>query len=190
MPRPKVNINPKCGKNLKKLCDDENISQAGLAEMIFVSQQTISKIINGKATLTEQTARAITEKFPKYRMEWLLGYDSFETIDDYLSSILSGQTEIQSIIERLMVLHGYRVIEEQVAPNIHLMTDEDRHEYKRRPYYETRHALKDSNGNIKYLDTEELIEIFKMIDDFVEFICSRTVERPFADYLHTRKEAD
>lgn len=158
--------------------------------MAFVSQQTISKIINGTATLTEQMARTITEKFPKYRIEWLLGYDSFKTIDDYISSIVSGQTEIQSIIERLMVLHGYRVIEEQVAPNIDLMTDEELQEYKRKPYYEKRHAIKDSSGNIKYLDIEELIGIFRMIDDFVEFICSRTVKRPFTDYLHTRKEAD
>ena len=190
MPRPKREINPKQGENLKKLCDNENITQAKLAEMIFLSQQTISKIINGSATLTEHTARAITEKFPKYRMEWLLGYDSFETFDDYLSSILSGQAEIRSIIERLMLLHGYRVKEEQVAPNIDLMTDEELQEYKRRPYCETRCAIKDSSGNIKYIGTEELIEIFRMIDDFVEFICSRTVEKPFNDYLHTRKEAD
>ena len=190
MPRPKVKINPKCGKNLKKLCDDERISQAELAEIIFVSQQTISKIINGRASLTEQTARAITEKFPKYRMEWLLGYDSFETIDDYISSIFSGQTEIQSIIERLMVLHGYRVIEEQVAPNIDLMTDEELHGYKKKPYYEKRYALKDSTGNIRYLDIEELIGIFRQIDDFVEFMCFRTVKQPFTDYLHTRKGVD
>ena len=190
MSRPRVKINPKRGKNLKELCADEKISQAELAKKIFVSQQTISKIINGTATLTEQMARAITEKFPKYRIEWLLGYDSFKTIDDYISSIVSGQTEIQSIIERLMALHGYRVIEEQVAPNIDLMTDEELQEYKRKPYYEKRYAIKSSTGNIKYLDIEELIGIFRMIDDFVEFICSRTVERPFTDYLHTRKEAD
>jgi len=82
MPRPKVNINPICGKRLKEICDEQNISQSMLSEMIHISQQTISKMINGKSSLTDQTARIIVGHFTEYRLEWLLGYDDYKTIFD------------------------------------------------------------------------------------------------------------
>ena len=82
MPRPKVKINPICGKRLKEICDEQNISQSMLSEMIHISQQTISKMINGKSSLTDQTARIIVDCFTEYRMEWLLGYDDYKTMFD------------------------------------------------------------------------------------------------------------
>lgn len=75
MARNTVEIKPIRGKRLKKLCDENGITQMELANKVFISQQTISKIIKGKANLTETTARKISEVYPGYSFEWLMGYD-------------------------------------------------------------------------------------------------------------------
>lgn len=78
MPRKKVEINPIRGKRLKELLNDQKTDQKELSKQIFISAQTISKIVNGKATLTEQTARLVIDKYPFYNFEWLMGYSDFK----------------------------------------------------------------------------------------------------------------
>ena len=190
MARLKQEINSKSPERLKRICEDLHITQKRLSEATGISENTLSKIATGRGPLTRQIAEEIIKICPSYRIEWLLGYDDFETVDDYISSIIGGQTEVQSIIERLMVWHGYRLITEEVAPNLDLMSAEEVQEYERKPYFENRHAIRDANGNIRFWEIEEQIEVFQMIDDFVEFMCSRAVQRPFSDYLHTRKGVD
>ncbi len=75
MARKPVKINALRGKRLKTLCDEQGISQAKLSEMINISQQTISKIVNGNANLTEATARRISEVFPGYTFDHLMAFD-------------------------------------------------------------------------------------------------------------------
>lgn len=75
MSRPKVEINPIAGLRLKELLKEQNMSQLKLSKTIFYSQQTISKVIQGTARLTEAMASRIIEIFPNYYKEWLLGYD-------------------------------------------------------------------------------------------------------------------
>ena len=77
MARKPVKINPIRGKRLKLLIEEQGITQSELKDRIFISQQTISKIINGKANLTETTARIIADAFPgsEYTFEKLMGYD-------------------------------------------------------------------------------------------------------------------
>lgn len=79
MGRPRIKINPKRGQRLKQLCISENITFKSLADSIPISAQSISEIVNGKASLTEQVARRVVELFPKYRFEWLMGFDDFKT---------------------------------------------------------------------------------------------------------------
>lgn len=75
MSRKKVKINPIRGERLKKLCEEQKITQVELSDRIHISQQTISKIIQGKANLTEDTAIAIRKEFPTYSFDYLMGYD-------------------------------------------------------------------------------------------------------------------
>ena len=79
MGRPKVKINPKWGNNLKTLCAENGISQLTLAEKVSVSQQTISRIIQGRNSLTRDMAERIIDAFPEYRIQWLLGEDDCKT---------------------------------------------------------------------------------------------------------------
>jgi len=77
MPRKKGIIKSLRGKRLKMLIEEQGINQTQLAKLIPISQQTVSKIIQGKANLTEETARRVSELFPgsMYTFEKLMGYD-------------------------------------------------------------------------------------------------------------------
>ena len=85
MGRKKTEINPIRAERVKKLIEREKrinpkFSQTELAGRINMTQQNISRIINQKTALTEETARDIVKAFPKYRIEWLLGYDDDMTL--------------------------------------------------------------------------------------------------------------
>lgn len=76
MARRQVKINPIRGERLKTLCKEQGITQAELSERIFLSQQTVSKIVQGKANLTESTAATIVRVFPGYRYDWIMAFDT------------------------------------------------------------------------------------------------------------------
>ncbi len=104
MPRKKVDINPKWAENLKRVLKDQGLTQKELASKIYISQQQISKIMNGKAPLTEGTADAIRKAFPRYRKAWLLGFDDHEQFEDlYLDRMSQRITvdHIASLIEEV-----------------------------------------------------------------------------------------
>lgn len=85
MARQKVEINPICGQRLKQICQEQGITQRQLHEKIHLSQQGISAIVKGKASLTGDIANKVIEVFPQYRIEWLLGYDDMPT-EEYAQS--------------------------------------------------------------------------------------------------------
>ncbi len=101
MAHPRSNINPLWGERLKTLCDNEKITQKELSKRIFLSQQTISKIINGKASLTMQTAREIIKNYPQYRIEWLMGDSKYKNPAQQMLNVVS---EMNS--EGELLLHG------------------------------------------------------------------------------------
>ena len=82
MSRKKTEINPVRAERVKKIIELEGISQQDFAKLIFRTQQNVSRIVNLKTALTEETAQAIVKAFPKYRIAWLLGYDDYMTIAD------------------------------------------------------------------------------------------------------------
>ena len=95
------------------LCQEQRITQKELAERIYISPQTISKIIGVKASLTEPTARAIIELFPSYSLEWLLGYSEYKTVNEQFDALLNNAREqhdkrITALIA-LASLRGYEI---------------------------------------------------------------------------------
>ena len=122
MGRPPKEINYKRCENLKELLDEvkkkdrEKNTQANIAERIYISQQELSKIVNKHANLTEETAKRIIEEFPEYRLNWLLGYDTFKTYPDelahYTNQIVDGWKQQDNLYAALMfIIHsmGYDV---------------------------------------------------------------------------------
>lgn len=81
MARKKVEIQTIRGKRLKELLTSTGITQTKLHEITNMSQQTISKIIQGKANLTDYFADTIVEKFPNVRKSYLMGYDDLGLTD-------------------------------------------------------------------------------------------------------------
>ena len=79
MARPKREINPNCGHNLKQLCSEVGITQAALAERIDRTPQTITRIVQGRYALTQDVAERIIAEYPQYRIEWLLGLSDIKT---------------------------------------------------------------------------------------------------------------
>ena len=82
MARPKVEINPIRGLRLKQICEEQGIKQNHLSKIIHITQQSISNMMTGKATVTIDTVNQVTKVFPEYRKEWLLGLDDYKTEAD------------------------------------------------------------------------------------------------------------
>lgn len=79
MARKRAEINPIRGERLRSLLEKHSMEQQELAIKIGYTKEHISYIINGKRNLTEDAAERIVEMFPETRIEWLLGYDNYET---------------------------------------------------------------------------------------------------------------
>ena len=82
MARPKVKINANRGLRLKQICDEKGITQTQLSKLVNISQQAISNMINGNATVTETTAIEVIKVFPEYRYEWLMDFDNVKTKEE------------------------------------------------------------------------------------------------------------
>ena len=87
MSRKKTEINPIRAERVKTLIDREGISQKDLADRIFQTQQNVSRILNLKTALTEETAHDIISAFPEYRIEWLLGFDDAMTDIEWADNV-------------------------------------------------------------------------------------------------------
>lgn len=88
MSRKKTKIKPESAERLKIILDRENKTQTQLSKIINMSQQNISKIMQKKQALTDDTAQLIVDAFSdrppekRYRLLWLLGYDDYMTLED------------------------------------------------------------------------------------------------------------
>lgn len=72
-------VNPEPGKRVKLLLEKEKMTHERLGELIGMSPQHISRIVNGHATLYEDVARRIIDVFPEYELSWLLGFSDYPT---------------------------------------------------------------------------------------------------------------
>ena len=75
MAKIKTPIKAATRERLEKVVMASGLRGYMFAEEIGVSQQLISKLLNGKAPMTISTAEKIHEMFPGYSVPWLLGYD-------------------------------------------------------------------------------------------------------------------
>ena len=113
MSRKKTEINPIRAKRLKALIDEEGLSQTDFADIIHMTQQNVSRIINLKTALTEATASEISSSFPKYSVEWLLGLSDHkneaEAFRDNIDKMNQEGDLLNNAFISLAALSGYRV---------------------------------------------------------------------------------
>lgn len=96
--------NPKSKANLKRICDELNITQKQLSEASGVSENTISKIATGRGPLTRQIAEEIIKACPSYRIEWLLGID--DRPHNIIEIKIPGLETVHKYLEAATFLHG------------------------------------------------------------------------------------
>ena len=128
--RPKKQVDPVCAKRFGIILDElkhqRGISQTEFAKRLNMAQQNVSKLKNGKVVLSKEHAENITEAFPEYRAEWLLGLDDFKTREDNqdhleeysreaLGQAMSERRSLRLGFLHLARLSGYTVIEGRSA---------------------------------------------------------------------------
>lgn len=104
MSRQKTEINPIRAERVKILIDREKITQKELADRIFQTQQNVSRIIQKRQPLTEETARQIVTAFPEYRIEWILGYDDYMTSSDQLVDTINNKVDTAEALNQVIRL--------------------------------------------------------------------------------------
>lgn len=158
--RPMREINLKRQERFKTFLEDQKengITQKKLAEMLFISQQTISKIANKSGNLTEETAERISKLFPQYRLQWLLGFDDFKTDDERINASINRRAEYIDLTEQLLFSHGYTITE--------TLYPLDGHEKKSQTLLI---EITSPSGNTRYMKTKEYMDFLKSINDVVE----------------------
>ena len=83
----RVPINWDAVHRVKKLLNDNGKSQEWLAEQLDLSPVTISRLLTGKHSITDDRAKKIANLFPGTRHEWIMGEDDFQTDEEKLSSM-------------------------------------------------------------------------------------------------------
>ena len=78
MSKTKQEANPKSAKRLKQLYTEYQITQSSLSEKTGISQNTLSRIANGKVALSYFVACEIAKIFPDVSPEWLMGHSDFK----------------------------------------------------------------------------------------------------------------
>ncbi len=108
MSRQKTEIVPERVKRLKEIIKSSNLTNKQFAALIGISPQSLSKIINFKVTLTEDTARKICAAFPSYRVSWLLCFDDDKTQRERsLTLVNSDRYTLDLCVSVLARLAGY-----------------------------------------------------------------------------------
>ena len=172
MGRPKTEIKPKPAERLKMLCDDEGITQKDLSKKIHISPQTISKIINQRSSLTEDNAKRIIDLYPKYRFEWLMGYDPYKTTSELNLAILSqAQQEGDKLLLGLQAfasLCGYEI-------SLPLSANGSKDAMEIVEAIKLGYAI-NRKGKTVYISIDNMNRLQNEICDFVEFKLKKIVE--------------
>lgn len=79
MAKSKQEINPKSAIRLKQLYEEHGITQVWLSDKTGISQNTLSRIANGKTALSYTIACEIVKVVPDISVEWLMGTSDFPT---------------------------------------------------------------------------------------------------------------
>lgn len=179
MSRPKTEINPIPGQRLKQIIDEQGISQTELSKKIHISQQTISRMVKGLASVTDQTASLITELFPQYRRSWLMGYDDMKTGNDEMNHLIRQQHQESKLLNTGLIsfasLSGFKI--EITSPAFQNPED---------PHHDSIENImkwiKDGytisrEGRSAQLSLDEMNALENEICDFVEFKLSRIINQ-------------
>ena len=170
MSRTKTEINPKRAENVKKLIEAEKITQTELADRIHMTQQNISRIVQMKQPLTEETARLIIEAFPEYRIEWLLGYDDSMTHYEWADNV--------QLMKDLVADSMWGIIEKSLnkeGKSLKFVHRSGQHvDSTERLRADCYYSVVDREGNeLKRLTALEMVEFEQKIQEYCDFMTGK-----------------
>lgn len=170
MSRTKTEINPKRAENVKKLIEAEKITQTELADRIHMTQQNISRIVQMKQPLTEETARLIIEAFPEYRIEWLLGYDDSMTHYEWADNV--------QLMKDLVADSMWGIIEKSLnkeGKSLKFVHRTGQHvDSSERLRADCYYSIVDREGNeLKRLTALEMVQFEEKIQEYCDFMTGK-----------------
>ena len=168
-------INPLPGKRLKQLLNETRTTQKQLSAKIFLSQQTISQIVTGAASLTPSNAQRIVELFPDYSIEWLLG------LSDY-------KNQREKNIENLKkILHDGDLLETGFCTLASLKGFEISNPYERMPkilpveemmkQFKEGYSISNIQGDTCFISVEEMNHLQNDVCDYIEYRLNRWMKK-------------
>lgn len=175
MPRKKKPINPLQGKRLYQLLEETKTTQKSLSEHIYLTQQTISEITRGNASLTQENAERINKLFPNYSAEWLLGLSDYKNDAEKNIALLNKAMDDGGILEGcfklLAKLKGFIIVspDDRLAE---ITTPEETIRQHKLGYYIT-----DMNGKGCSLSPEDMSCLENDVCDYVEYCLNRWIKK-------------
>ena len=170
MARPKKEVNPVRAQRLAEIITDAGITQTELSKHLGISQQTISRILNGSASLTETTAKLLVHEFPAYRFEWIMGLDDYKTVSDYdrfqRERDAKIETSLEYLTEFLLNKRGYHV---RYGIKMNGLAAEDQSEW---PVYIYKDGIR-----IGSLTLDEWHNLNNHAADYVEFYMLQAIKK-------------
>ncbi len=167
MPNISKKTNKEIGDRVRKVRKAAKKTQEWLAEQLEVDPNYISMIETGKRPLTAKNAEKIAALFPHIRVQWLIGWDDFETEDDENEyerqrSQRAGIME-EEMMKKIANRAGYEL------------------SYINRPMIEALHGgdtyiLSDESGTTTGLTVSEYLNLWYELMDYAAFRLKRTVE--------------
>ena len=170
MSRKNTDINPIRAERVKKLIEREKISQVDFASRIFQTQQNVSRILNLKTALTEETARDIVTAFPEYRIEWLLGYDDSMTDYEWADNVQNMKDLVADsmwgIIEKSLNKEG---------KSLKFVHRSGQHvDSSQRLRADCYYSIVDRDGNeLKRLTALEMVQFEEKIQEYCDFMTGK-----------------
>lgn len=178
----KQDIKPEQGERLKKCLERIGKTQAQLSAETYISQQTISKIINGKTALSRDNA-VLFSRALNVRLEYLLLESECMTTEDIIlatGELLGG---IDSACNALIEALGYKIInsgerDDRKKITVYLKdTPESISKRIETTIPDRIVILETPSGKRRGFESEEIDRMIKDIVDYVRFRCENTFHR-------------
>ena len=140
--RPPKSI-PIPAKRLRKLLEDNSLTQKELAKRLYIDARYVSMLACGRRGMSKEMASHIVACFPGTRAPWLLGLDDYMTDADLYLSVFEKTIRKTDLVDDLITELGYKV--EHGFQDIH--TEPDGAMIKSGP----RVTITSPDGAIRYL---------------------------------------
>ncbi len=112
MAKTKQEINPKSAERLKRLYIEHNVTQIWLSNETGISQNTLSRIANGKTALSYKVACDIAKALPGVSPYWLMGESDYSSgKEEMLAKVKKSRNNAKiryDFMQYLFESSGYR----------------------------------------------------------------------------------